>query len=121
MAPTQKSPDISLSDSGDDTGARLAHLQDLIAEHAGAHRHALVADYHEAAAAGAMHAVDDEGVILVTLLTRDGESHVYALTRSIAAHLRQTLIELRQAPSSIVTKHPKCERVPVTKPGGRLL
>lgn len=121
MAPTKKSPDISPAESGDDTGARLAHLQDLIASHAGAHRHALVADYHEAAAAGAMHAVDDEGVILVTMITRDGESHVYALTRPIAAHLRQTLIELRQAPSTIVTKLPKCERAPALKPSGRIL
>ncbi len=101
-----------------DTGARLAHLQDLIAEHAGERRVGLVTDYHEAAAAGAMHATDGGGVILITVITRDGGSHVYSLPRPIADHLRQQLIALR---TGIDVTYNRTLKEPIRKPNGRIL
>lgn len=98
MPPTDKCPAHATLGS-DDLGARLARLQDCIAEAAGAdNRRGLLTDYHEAQAAGAMRAPDDEGVVLVTLIA-NGESHVYALTKSIADHLREQLGALRRGPA----------------------
>lgn len=106
-----------------DTGARLAHLQDLIADAAGRRREGLITDYHEAVAAGAMHSTDDSGVILVTLITRDNQSHVYALPRHIAQHLREQLIALRTGVEYLAARMAKMNgaRAPVRKPGGHLL
>lgn len=103
MPSPQKSPAICTI-APNDAGARLGHLQDLIAEAAGERRGGLLTDYHEAVAAGAMHAVEGDGVILVTILTRDGQSHIYALPGRIARHLREQLIELRQSPAYLVSR-----------------
>lgn len=109
---------LSTAGSGDDTGARLAHLQDLIAAHAGERRAGLLTDYHEAQGAGAMHAPDEPGIVLVTLISREGSSHVYALTRDVASHLREQLHELRRV-SHVVPKD--STRSPMVKPSGRIL
>ncbi len=76
----------------DDRGARLDHLQDLIADAADGHAgRGLPAEFHEAVAAGVMRSGLDEDVVSLTLVGRDGRSHVFALDLAVAGHLCRQL------------------------------
>lgn len=65
-----------------------------------------------------MNAPDEPGIVLVTLITREGQSHVYSLTREVASHLREQLHELRRVTHLVPKESP---RSPMVKPSGRIL
>lgn len=122
MPPPEKCPAFATI-SQNDAGARLSHLQDLIAEAAGDPLSGLSPEQHEAAAAGAMRSPADSGVILLTLISRAGSSHVFALSPEVAKHIRAGIDGLRlQHPEMEKHRRPARDNAaPVLKPGGHLL
>lgn len=102
---------------GGDLGARLAHLADVVERSAGAPAHGLPTVFHECVGAGAMRETGDKSVTLITLITREGQSHVFALESGVADALRDELRSLR----TLAPRAPADDRAPITKPGGRLL
>lgn len=82
--------------AADDRGARIGHLLDRVADMAhGTGVRGLKPSYHDAAGAGAMRDPEVERIVLVTLLTTTGHSHVFALDRGVADHLRTQLFETK--------------------------
>ncbi|MCD6071954.1 MAG: hypothetical protein K0R17_2256 [Rariglobus sp.] len=113
-------PSIGTANSGD-MGARLSHLADVVARSAGTPASGLPVVFHECVGAGAMRDRADDGTVLLTFVTAEGQSHVFAVARPVAEGLRDEMRNLRTLVHVDVLKAQAVRRSPIPKPGGRLL